>query len=128
MPGVREPLVVSFFFHVLDGDQISGIPLTVQSSKDLGRLIITPGLDVDAALVAFGVDGHVDDAARRTTMKNLLLHLPHPGSLAVAAGRRPCEHGLSVKHVADFETAGRRHGRSSHVLVEATEGRSLPRR
>ena len=88
VPGIREPLVVAFLPHVLDGHKVAGVPLSVQGRKDLGSLLRVLGLDVDAAFVALRVDGDVQDESvvtGRATLKDLLLDLPHPGGLGASA-------------------------------------------
>ena len=127
--GIRKPFVVALLPHVLDGNKVAGVPLSVQGRKDLGRFLSVLGLDVDAAFVALLVDGDVKDesvVAGGTALKDFLLDLPDPSCLRASADGVPGCHGLLVEHVTHFEARGRRHGRGCHAFAEAAEGRALP--
>lgn len=126
MPRIWESIVVSLLSHVLDGDQVSSVPLPMQCSEHLGRFLRVLGLDVDATLRTFCINCNVQNLGTVTngaTLQDLLLNLPHPG-IGVACSRHAwiaTGHGLAIKHVTNFQARGGGDCRGRHTLAETAK-------
>ena len=114
--------MISLKLEILGCDQLSSVPLAMQTAEHLASILQAFCLDINCSFVTSSVHSNVKDLGLGASLDNLVLD--HRGP--VAAGNVGLV--LPVKHLPHLETAGGRSNGGRGDILAAWEGTSLPAR